>query len=93
MFWLDAKAEGKEVAISGRLSLCNFQARDAPWFAVCLNRKTAERAFSGGEALLAIASLELLGALAGIVLLCPAVDGPVESVGTATFTRFSWISF
>ena len=46
IFRLDAKAEGKEVATGGWLSLRNFWTGDSPCFAFRLNRRNAEWAFS-----------------------------------------------
>ena len=57
VFRLDTKAEGEEVAIGGWLSLGDSRTRDAPWFAVRLNRKAAAWAFSRGKAFRTIASL------------------------------------
>ena len=41
VFRLDAKAEGDQVAIGGWLTRGGLRTRDAPWFAVELNRRSA----------------------------------------------------
>jgi hypothetical protein len=86
VFRLDAKAEGEEVAIGGWRCLGVKRTADAPWFAVRLNRRNAPWAFARGEAFRTIASLELLGALVGLMVLVPDDLSTAESVGTATFT-------
>ena len=86
VFRLDAKAEGEEVAIGGWRSHGSKRTEDAPWFAVRLNRRNAPWAFARGEAFRTIASLELLGALVGLMVLVPDDLLQAESVGTATFT-------
>jgi len=58
LFRLDAKAEGEEVPIGWR-SRDVSRTRDAPWFAVLLNRRNAPWAFAKGEAFRTIAALEL----------------------------------
>ena len=84
-FRLDAKAEGEEVAIGGWRSRGCSRTRDAPWFAVRLNRRNAPWAFARGEAFRTVASLELLGALVGLMVLCPAFPS-ADVVGTATLS-------
>ena len=84
-FRLDAKAEGEEVAIGGWRSIGNSRTRDAPWFAVRLNRRNAPWAFARGEAFRTVASLELLGALVGLMVLCPSFSS-ADAVGTATLS-------
>ena len=86
VFRLDAKAEGEEVAIGGWRCLGASRTEDADWFAVRLNRRNAPWAFSRGEAFRTIASLELLGALVGLMVLVPTELLQGDVVGTATFT-------
>ena len=86
VFRLDAKADNQEVAIGGWRSVGVKRTEDAPWFAVRLNRQNAPWAFERGEAFRTIASLELLGALVGLMVLVPDDLLASESVGTATFT-------
>ena len=86
VFRLDAKADNNEVAIGGWRSLGVKKTAEAPWFAVRLNRVNAPWAFARGEAFRTIASLELLGALVGLMVLVPDNLLSAESVGTATFT-------
>lgn len=71
LFRLDAKAEGEDVAVGGWFSRGVTRTWDAPWFATKLNRRNAPWAFSRGEAFRTIASLELLGALLGLMVLGP----------------------
>ena len=71
VFRLDAKAEGDQVAIGGWLTKGGRRAREAPWFAVSLDRRSAPWAFHRGEPFRTIASLELLAALVGVMTLCP----------------------
>ena len=47
--------------------------KEASWFAVSLNKRTAPWAFQKGEAFRTIASLELLGVLVGLMVLVPPV--------------------
>ena len=70
LFRLDTKAEGEEVAIGGWRSCGGRKTKDAAWFAVRLNRRNAPWAFARGEAFRTIASLELLGALVGLMVWC-----------------------
>ena len=80
VFRLDAKAEGDSVAIGGWLSKGSGCTKKAPWFSVSLNRRNAPWAFMKGETFRVIASLELLGALVGLMVLLPLVDqGPGEA--------------
>ena len=87
LFRLDAKAEGQEVAIGGWLSAEGRATKDAPWFAVRLTRKNAAWAFARGEPFRTIASLELLGALVGVMVLLPTklFDRAAGSTGLVTF--------
>ena len=84
-FRLDAKAEGEEVAIGGWRTKGGSRTRDAPWFAVRLNRRNAPWAFARGEAFRTVASLELLGALVGLMVLCPSYPTG-DAIGTATLS-------
>ena len=87
LFRLDAKAEGHEVAIGGWLCSEGRPTKEAPWFAVKLTKKTAPWAFARGEPFRTIASLELLGALVGVMVLLPEqlFDRGIESTGLVTF--------
>ena len=86
VFRLDAKAQGEVVSIGGWRCRAGRPTRESEWFAVRLDRRNAPWAFSRGEAFRTIASLELLGALVGVMVLLP--DAPVvsSSVGLATLT-------
>ena len=83
---LDAKAAGNEVAIGGWLSQGGRPCKEAPWFAVSLNRRNAPWAFARGEPFRVVASLELLAALVGVMVLLPEADWvrPSESTGLVT---------
>ena len=67
LFRLDAKAAGNEVAIGGWLSQGRRPCKEAPWFAVSLNRRNAPWAFTRGEPFRVVASIELLAALVGVM--------------------------
>ena len=71
IFRLDAKAEGETVAIGGWLTRGGLKASEAPWFALELTRRSAPWAFYRGEPFRTIASLELLAALVGVLVLLP----------------------
>ena len=60
--------------------------KEAPWFAVKLNRRNAPWAFTRGEAFRTIASLELLGVLVGVMVLMPEVKADAETLGSVTLT-------
>ena len=55
--------------------------KESPLFSVSLTRKNAPWAFMKGEAFRAIAALELLGALVGVMVLLPLLDA---GTGAAT---------
>ena len=86
VFRLDAKAAGNEVAIGGWLSRGGAATRDARWFAVSLNRTNAPWAFARGEPFRVVASLELLAALIGVMVLCPEDEWRREPESTGLFT-------
>ena len=71
LFRLDAKAEGDEVCVGGWLCQGGRSTQEAPWFSVRLNKRSAPWAFARGEPFRTIASLELLGALLGVMVLLP----------------------
>ena len=71
LFRLDAEAAVSDVAIGGWLCSRGRSTRDAPWFAVKLNKTNAEWAFARGELFRVVVSLELLGALVGVMVLLP----------------------
>ena len=84
IFRLDAKAAGQDVAIGGWRTT-GGKVAEAEWFAVSLNRVNAPWAFAKGEAFRTIASLELLGALVGLMVLVPEGDRG-EAAGTLTLS-------
>ena len=86
VFRLDAKAEGEEVAIGGWRCTDAADTKKATWFAVRLNRRNAPWAFARGEAFRAIASLEFLGVLVGIMVLLPETPASASANGLISFT-------
>ena len=86
VFRLDAKAQGNEVAIGGWLSLGGRATRDAAWFAVRLNQRTAPWAFARGEPFRVLASLELPAALVGVMVLLPESEWSRSSDSTGLLT-------
>ena len=87
LFRLDAKAEGNSVAIGGWRTAGATRTREAAWFSVVLTRVNAPWAFARGEPFRTIASLELLGALVGVMVLLPLSDWSrsADSTGYLTF--------
>ena len=85
-FRTDAKAEGEQVAIGGWRVAGAPSTREASWFAVKLNRRNAPWAFTRGEAFRTIASLELLGVLVSVMVLMPAEEFQMESLGSVSMT-------
>ena len=87
VFRLDAKAEGEKVSVGGWLTKGGMKAKDAPWFAVELTRSNDPWAFARGEAFRVMASLELLGALVGVMVLMLIKEAsPPEYRGQATLS-------
>ena len=72
LFRLDAKAQGDTVVVGGWRCAGGISTRDASWFSVRLTRRNAPWAFARGEPFRTIASLELMGALLGVMILLPA---------------------
>ena len=85
-FRIDAKAEGDCVAIGGWRTLDSSKASEAAWFSVVLTRSTAPWAFARGEPFRAIASLELLGSLVGLMVLMPELEARGDRAATLTLT-------
>ena len=71
------------VCIFAMVFNCDELARQSPWFVVNLNRDNAAWAFKNGEAFRVIASLELLGALVGLMVLMPVDQAPVPEFGAS----------
>jgi hypothetical protein len=86
VFRLDAKAEGDTVAIGGWKTSGEAKASKAPWFAISLTRVTAPWAFARGEPFRTIASLELLAALVGLIVLTPELDRYRDSAATISMS-------
>ena len=86
VFRLDAKAEGNVVAIGGWATEKGRATKESKWFACSLDRNNAPWAFHRGEAFRTIASLELLGALVGVMVLLPENELNLNAVGMVTLT-------
>ena len=86
VFRMDAKAEGDNVVIGGWRSINGTKAADAAWFSVTLTRSTAPWAFARGEPFRAIASLELLGTLVGLMVLVPEAAAIGETAASLSLT-------
>jgi hypothetical protein len=86
VFRLDAKAEGDTVAIGGWKTTGEAKASKASWFALSLTRATAPWAFARGEPFRTIASLELLAALVGLIVLTPELDPGRDSAATVSLS-------
>ena len=74
IFRVDAKAAGEEIVIGGWETWKASSQKDARWFSFRLNRKTAPWAYLRGDPFRAIASLELVGVLAAVMVFAPGSD-------------------
>ena len=86
VFRLDAKAEGDTVAVGGWRSAGGAKAAEAKWFSVSLTRATAPWAFARGEPFRAIAALELLASLIGLMVLVPECEAAGETSAILTLS-------
>ena len=86
VFRLDGKAEGEVVCIGGWRCRPGRPTRECEWFSVRLDRRNAAWAFVRGEACRTIATLELLGALVGVMVLMPSPAEVPASTGVATLS-------
>ena len=81
-FRTDAKAEGELVTVGGYQTFTSDGSSiphdKAKWFYMKLDRSSAPWAFAHGEPFRAIASLELLGAMLGLMLLVDETSNSVE---------------
>eukprot|EP00913_Durusdinium_trenchii_P031085 g29109.t1 len=71
IFRVDAKAAGEEIVIGGWETWGASTPREARWFSFRLNRKSAPWAYLRGDPFRAIASLELVGGLAAVMVFAP----------------------
>lgn len=71
IFRVDAKAAGEEIVIGGWETWGAGSQADARWFSFRLNRKSAPWAYLRGDPFRAIASLELIGVLAAVMVFAP----------------------
>ena len=86
LFRLDAKTEGEEAAIGGWRCRGSTRTAEAEWFAVRLNRRNAPWAFARGEPFRAIAALELLASLIGLMVLVPECEAAGETSAILTLS-------
>ena len=86
VFRLDAKAEGDTVAVGGWRSAGGERTADAKWFSVSLTRKSAPWAFARREPFRAIAAIELLASLLGLMYLVPEGEAAGESSAVLTLS-------
>ena len=71
IFRVDAKAAGEEIVIGGWETWEQRPQAQARWFSFHLNRKNAPWAYLRGDPFRAIASLELIGVLAAVMVFAP----------------------
>ena len=71
IFRVDAKAAGEEIVIGGWETWGRLEQKAARWFSIRLNRKNAPWAYLKGDPFRSIASLELVGVLAAVMILAP----------------------
>ena len=75
LFRADAKAEGEEIWIGGWCVADSADLSRCRWFSERLNRQNASWAFLAGEPFRAIASLEMLATLVGLVVFGLGAEG------------------
>ena len=75
LFRADAKAEGEEIWIGGWCVAASADLSRCRWFSEKLNRQNASWAFLAGEPFRAIASLEMLATLVGLVVFGLGAEG------------------
>ena len=83
IFRVDAKAAGEEIVIGGWETWRRADPAVARWFSFRLNRKNAAWAYLKGDPFRSIATLELIGVLAAVMVLSP---GAEWAAGDATVT-------
>ena len=71
IFRVDAKAAGEEIVIGGCETWEQRPQAQSRWFSFHLNRKNAPWAYLRGDPFRAIASLELIGVLAAVMVFAP----------------------
>ena len=71
IFRVDAKAAGEEIVIGGWESWSGAPLSQARWFSFKLNRRNAAWAYLKGDPFRSIATLELIGVLAAVMVLAP----------------------
>ena len=87
MFRVDAKAEGADVVVlGGWTTQGGAQTGQARWFSHRVTREEAPWAFAKGDPQRAIAALELLAVLFGVLLLIPAEPGACKRKGSIEFS-------
>ena len=83
---LDARAQGETVCIDGWRCHPGRPTRECEWFSVRLDHRNASWAFARGEAFRTIDSLDLLGALVGVMVFMPTPEKVPASTGLAKLT-------
>ena len=71
IFRVDAKAAGEEIVIGGWETWKRVEQKHARWFSFRLNRRSAAWAYLKGDPFRSIATLELIGVLAAVMVLAP----------------------
>eukprot|EP00913_Durusdinium_trenchii_P028161 g26404.t1 len=74
IFRVDAKAAGEEIVIGGWETWRRSDPAAARWFSFRLNRKNAAWAYLKGDPFRSIATLELIGVLAAVMVLSPGAE-------------------
>ena len=74
IFRVDAKAAGEEIVIGGWETWKRAVQAEARWFSFRLNRKNAAWAYLKGDPFRSIATLELIGVLAAVMVLAPGAE-------------------
>ena len=85
IFRVDAKAAGEEIVIGGWETWKEVSQRSARWYSFRLNRKNAAWAYLKGDPFRSIATLELIGVLAAVMVFAPRAEwGTGDAVVTLT---------
>lgn len=74
IFRVDAKAAGEEIVIGGWESWRTERPSEARWFSFRLNRRNAAWAYLKGDPFRSIATLELIGVLAAVMVFAPGAE-------------------
>ena len=88
LYRVDAKAEGDDVVVAGWATGPEPDTTKARWFSLRLTRANAPWVFARGEPFRVVASLELVAALLGLMVLVP-LDGKCRMSGRTVITAFT----